>query len=63
MRTVEPHWATSLRSMLIRLDGFMAGTSLLVLLLLVSAQVVLRNLFDTGIPHADVLSRYLVLYV
>ncbi len=23
----------------------------------------LRNLFDSGIPHADILSRYLVLYV
>ena len=63
MPTIEPAWAASLRHTLIRLDGFMACTSLLLLLLLVMAQVVMRNLFDGGIPHADILSRYLVLYV
>ncbi|MGB5260128.1 MAG: TRAP transporter small permease [Gammaproteobacteria bacterium] len=63
MPATEPHWVTSLRHSLVRLDGFMACTSLLLLLLLVAAQVVLRNLFDSGIPHADILSRYLVLYV
>ncbi len=41
----------------------MAGSSLLLLLLLVFGQVLLRNLFDTGIPNADILGRYLVLYV
>ena len=63
MPKTEPAWVTSLRHSLVRLDGFMACTSLLLLLLLVAAQVVLRNLFDSGIPHADILSRYLVLYV
>ena len=63
MPMAEPAWVTSLRHSLVRLDGFMACTSLLLLLLLVAAQVVLRNLFDSGIPHADILSRYLVLYV
>jgi TRAP-type C4-dicarboxylate transport system permease small subunit len=59
----SPEWASNLRNTLIRLDGFMACASLLLLLLLVAAQVLLRNLFDSGIPHADILSRYLVLYV
>jgi len=63
MPMAEPAWVTSLRHSLVRLDGFMACISLLLLLLLVAAQVVLRNLFDSGIPHADILSRYLVLYV
>ena len=35
----------------------MACTSLLLLLLLVTSQVLLRNLFDSGIPHADILSH------
>ena len=63
MPTAEPGWVTSLRDSLVRLDGFMASLSLLLLLLLVIGQVLLRNLFDGGIPHADILSRYLVLYV
>ena len=63
MPAAKPHWATSLRRSLVRLDGFMACASLLMLLFLVLAQVLLRNLLDTGIPHADILSRYLVLYV
>lgn len=63
MLTTEPPWAASLRRSLVRLDGFMACVSLLLLLLLVTAQVLLRNLFESSIPHADILSRYLVLYV
>lgn len=41
----------------------MAGASLLLLLALVFGQVLARNFFDTGIPNADILSRYMVLYV
>lgn len=63
MLRTEPAWVATLRRRLIRLDTFMAGGALLLLLLLVFGQVVLRNFFETGIPAADVLSRYLVLYV
>lgn len=63
MWTNEPAWVTSLRHSLVRMDIFMAGSSLLLLLLLVFGQVVMRNLFQSGIPNADVLARYLVLYV
>ena len=41
----------------------MAGSSLLLLLGLVFGQVLARNFFASGIPHAEILSRYLVLYV
>ncbi|MGD8311460.1 MAG: TRAP transporter small permease subunit [Gammaproteobacteria bacterium] len=41
----------------------MAGFALLLLLALVFGQVLARNFFASGIPHADILSRYLVLYV
>ena len=63
MITADPSWVSSLRRTLVRMDSFMACVSLLLLLLLVTSQVLLRNLFDSGIPHADILSRYLVLYV
>ena len=46
-----------------RMETFMAGTSLLLLLSLVFGQVLARNFFDSGIPNADILSRYMVLYV
>jgi TRAP-type transport system small permease protein len=41
----------------------LAALSLLTLLLLSLAQIAARNLFHTGLPVADTLSRYLVLYV
>jgi len=41
----------------------MAGASLLLLLALVFGQVLARNFFESGIPNADILSRYMVLYV
>ena len=41
----------------------MAGASLLLLLSLVFGQVLARNFFSYGIPNADVLARYMVLYV
>ena len=63
MPVTEPAWVASLRHTLVRLDGFMVCVSLSLLLLLVLAQVLMRNLFDGGIPNADILSRYLVLYV
>lgn len=48
---------------LLRLERWIGGASLLLLLLLVLAQVVARNLFSIGLPVADTLTRYLVLYV
>ncbi len=63
MLLTEPAWATSLRHSLLRMDSFMAGSSLLLLLLLVFGQVLMRNLLDSGIPNAEILARYLVLYV
>jgi TRAP-type C4-dicarboxylate transport system permease small subunit len=59
----EPAWVATLRRRLVSLATFMAGGALLLLLLLVFGQVLLRNFFETGIPAADVLARYLVLYV
>lgn len=41
----------------------LAALSLLTLLLLSLAQIAARNLFHTGLPVADTLTRYLVLYV
>ncbi len=63
MLPVEPYWITALRHALIRMETFMAGGSLLLLLAIVFGQVLVRNFLDSGIPHADILSRYLVLYV
>ena len=63
MLRTEPAWISALRHSLIRLDGFMAGLSLLMLMALVLGQVLLRNFMDSGIPNADILSRYLVLYI
>jgi TRAP-type C4-dicarboxylate transport system permease small subunit len=63
MLLAEPHWLTRFRHALIRMETFMAGSSLLLLLSIVFGQVLLRNFFQSGIPNADILSRYLVLYV
>ncbi|HHO67573.1 MAG TPA: TRAP transporter small permease [Gammaproteobacteria bacterium] len=51
------------RRLLVTLESWLAGGSLLLLLLLALAQIAARNLFDTGLPAADTLTRQLVLYV
>ena len=59
----EPKLITNFRHALIRMEGFMAAASLLLLLGLVFGQVLARNFFQSGIPNAEILSRYMVLYV
>jgi TRAP-type C4-dicarboxylate transport system permease small subunit len=59
----EPHPIKRLRHALTRMETFVAGIAFLLLLALVFGQVLARNFFDSSIPGADILSRYLVLYV
>jgi len=59
----EPAWITRFRDGLGRLETAIAGTSLLLLLSLVFGQILARNFLHSSIPEADILSRYLVLYV
>ena len=59
----EPKLITNFRHALIRMEGFMAAASLLLLLGLIFGQVLARNFFQSGIPNAEILSRYMVLYV
>lgn len=51
------------RRLLTRAETALAGLSLLLLVGLTLAQTVARNLFDTGLPAADAVSRHLVLYI
>jgi len=53
----------SARQKLIHIEKFIAGTSLLLLLILAITQVVLRNFFDFGFSDIDVVSRHLVLFI
>lgn len=48
---------------LTRVETVLAGLSLLLLVALTLAQIVARNLFETGLPAADALTRHLVLYI
>ncbi len=57
------HFLQSFRRLLIQCESWLAAASLLSLLLLISAQIISRNLFDMGLPAADALSRQLVLFV
>ena len=59
----EPHAIHRLRHALTRMETAIAGTAFLLLLALVFGQVLARNFFQSSIPGADILSRYLVLYV
>ncbi len=54
---------TGFRHVLWRVETTLAGLSLLIMLLLTLGQIIARNFFETGIPAADTLARYLVLYV
>lgn len=51
------------RRLLTRAETALAGFSLLLLVGLTLAQILARNLFDTGLPAADTLTRHLVLYI
>lgn len=46
-----------------RIEIVLAGLSLLLMLVLTLGQIIARNFFETGLPAADTLARYLVLYV
>jgi TRAP-type C4-dicarboxylate transport system permease small subunit len=59
----EPDWITRFRDGLSRLETAIAGTALLLLLVLVFGQILARNFFHSSIPEADILSRYMVLYI
>ncbi len=52
-----------LRTLLTRLEIYLAAASLFLLLVLSLGQITARNFFDTGLPDVDTLTRHLVLYV
>lgn len=51
------------RRLLTRTETALAGLSLLLLVGLTLAQILARNVFATGLPAADTLTRHLVLYI
>lgn len=63
--TIERPRAALLRLLrvLTRIETALAGLSLLLLLVLTLTQIIARNLFETGLPMADSVTRHLVLYV
>jgi len=52
-----------LKRALVLLETVVASTSLLLLLLLALTQIIARNVFETGFPLLEVISRHLVLFV
>lgn len=64
-RTVTPAVAVvrCLFSLIRRLDAILAVTCLSAMVLIVLAQIMLRNFFQTGIEGSDYLVRHLVLWV
>jgi TRAP-type C4-dicarboxylate transport system permease small subunit len=63
MLFTEPSWIARFRHGLMQVETAMAGLALLLLLALVFGQILARNFFHASIPEADILSRYLVLYI
>ncbi|MCW9024225.1 MAG: TRAP transporter small permease subunit [Gammaproteobacteria bacterium] len=53
----------SFKQFLVRLETFIAAVSLSFLLLFAVIQIIARNVFETGFPVLDVISRHLVLFV
>jgi len=56
-------WLFGFDRLLAKLEGFLLATTLITMLFFAFLQVVLRNLFDTGIIWGDVFARHLVLWV
>lgn len=53
----------SLKRGLLRLEAVVAASSLMLLLVLSLTQIIARNVFETGFPQLEVVSRHLVLFV
>lgn len=51
------------KTQLIYIEKLIAGTSLLLLLILSLSQVILRNFFEIGFSDIDVIARHLVLFI
>jgi TRAP-type C4-dicarboxylate transport system permease small subunit len=52
-----------IQALLLRIERWIGGSCLLLLLILALAQIIARNFLSIGLPTADTLTRYLVLYV
>jgi len=48
---------------LARIEGLFLVATLTCMILLSIAQIILRNFFETSIPHGDVVNRHLVLWI
>lgn len=59
----HPTWKTKLEYFLTRTESFIAISGLLLMLGLSLTEILLRNFLHMAIPGADVLNRYLVLWV
>ncbi len=57
------NWLYLIEQLLFHTEGFIAVFGLALLLLLSLTEIVARNFLHTSIPGADILSRYLVLWV
>ncbi|MBI2339871.1 MAG: TRAP transporter small permease [Deltaproteobacteria bacterium] len=57
------NWLFGLNKLLVKIETFLLGLTLIVLLFFASLQVVLRNFFDSGINWGDVFARHLVLWI
>ncbi len=53
----------NVKTKLIYIEKLLAGCSLLLLLILILAQIILRNFFELGFAEFDVISRHLVLFI
>ncbi len=56
-------YIVAIRLKLLSFEKFTAASSLIILLALTLAQVLARNIFETGINHIDVIARHLVLFI
>ena len=51
------------KRLLTRVETALAGLSLLLMVTLTLVQILARNLFESGLPMADAITRHMVLYV
>ncbi|MBI2339943.1 MAG: TRAP transporter small permease [Deltaproteobacteria bacterium] len=57
------NWLFGLNKLLVKIETFFLGLTLIALLFFAFLQVVLRNFFDSGINWGDVFARHLVLWI
>lgn len=57
------NFISNLKQIILFIEKYLAASSLLLLLTFTLTQIIARNIFQTGFPNLEIISRHLVLFI